>query len=714
MRFKLFLIISSTFLFTPALLLPLQTGDNTKILATKYAAFQAALQVIKQWKLKDMEGILDHCTPENFKRENLKRKDGENNLYGYVKNRLEEKIYEDLKSISRSFFGNKEAELFAEIKKKFRQKINKSVHHNLEVKYRDIFKKSREKAISKQVRELSQDIYPDPMQEHELLKAFENAFVNHWKQISTDRLREKLKSKIESRKNILEEVKGLKGEIIEEILKDIRTQMENQQNTLRKEPQQRYKTWSQIENVMIQNVKFAVNSDVNKTREIVYYMPYNGETIRVSKKINRVIYDIFEFVKKKIKREAKIKEKERFKQFCKQVEFKVWTRGELNATIVKYPEIHKNDGHSADVMVDRYFFKAQKVTIAEYIKNLQIGNKDKEMFIGRLQQYLKEPNIISTVKGRCKALISSDLTAVRNGIAREQLIKYFPKLHNETWEAPKLAGIRHRNKPDIMKRIKIDSDPAPAHPDDCFQPMIFKDIRKGKLNRKILLDNTEKMVLEKVKRLIDEARRAWDGQWDIYCKHPDYIKDGFQRIDILKMIEKEKRKVHILSKQKLIDRFKKIILDIWTKNRKSLIWNGKVQLHKQKKYVTFFAYIDERIDNMLEKDVGKILKNIRDEIQNEIAKRKEKEAREAETKKLKIEGTTERKGKQTPGKGDNGKYGKKVKRGEIGGNLVNLKSGGRANSGSHFVINRWLFILLVLIIIIQFFIILYLTSRGTT
>jgi hypothetical protein len=497
---KAFVIVSFIFLARTAILLPQQQKDNAKDTASKYVATQAAVEAIKQWQSRDIEGIIEYCKLENAKKENIDRQDSEKNIYAYIEKKLKNKIDEDLRTIAQNFFVDRAGELFATLKKKYARKIKKSIQINLDNKYWDIFKQSRQLAIGKQVEELSKDIYPDPVKEHQLLKEFEDAFIQGWRERDTGKLKRELRKKIESKKNILQEVKGLKEKILEETIRDIKSQMEIQQKTLKKEPSQDQITRQQLQHAMRKSVIEAINNNKTMQKEINYKMHYKGKTISVSKQINRITYGIFEFVNHEIEKNAKAKEKERFEQFCARVQFNVWTREKIKKDIKESLAIHKKSERSADIIVDSLLPEAGNSVVNKYKSILRAGNKEKKEFVDRLQGYLKEPDVRQRVKERCRTLIGADLENVRDAIAWEQLQAYFPVLANESWEAPKLSKPVHADEIDIMKRIKVDNKPLPTHPEEFFRNKEYKKLR-GKMNRGILLDNTEKLIIQRYKNL---------------------------------------------------------------------------------------------------------------------------------------------------------------------------------------------------------------------
>ncbi len=604
---------------------------DTKELSKKYAVILAAQGVIEELKDKKIPGLVSSCCNDILDPKKIKlhknRGDSEKHTQKYVKKKLKSALKEDLDVLYQSFKIDKKKfsrqEFVEEVRNKFRSQIDDNISRNLNQNFQEIFKQARKKAISKQLDELSRTVYPDEKE----IAEFEDAYIGGWKKIDTNRLKTKLRLKIKREERcLLEEVYKLREKISEEVLNDIYTQMDIQENAIEGELPDELLTQNQLQQGIRRNVNAAITRERKKSRMkiIAFEMKYKGEKIPVSKEVKRKIYNIFSFVKKKIVEKAKIEEKERFRKFCRNIDsIAIGSQQELEEIIRADLATHKMKDKSKDIIVDKFLSKVKKRILEQYVAKAPV--KEQSGFKKRLARYLGLPDIQEDIKQRCKELVENDLEIVRDKISDEQLRRYFPKLADNSWEVPKLAKKEHKHKKDIMKSIKGHS----KHPlsitsfDDCIDEPIGNEISEGGWNRNELLQETEEKVKDQTEFLIDEAGRAWEGQWKIYLAHQEYIQENPKK----RIFLKDEIKGNLdKSKEDWVRYFTDKIKKIWSKNREALIWQGNVPTYGKNKYLPLYDHIEKEIEQRLNTNVGTILASIdRSRREHGVVKREAKE-----------------------------------------------------------------------------------------
>lgn len=607
----IFILIFSS-IITP--IFPAQQSEHSaKIKPIKLAAFQASQRAIERLKGKIIEGIVDDCKSQILDKstvnQHISRTQSENKLHSYVRERLRGELENDLEKIHQSLFRTYE-NLFSqenfinEIEKKFNASTAKSINYNINNNFQNIFRQAREGAINDQVKELSEKVYP----KNEEIRDFEDAYLGGWKDIDRNRIMKILKGRIGRDSNILEEVDGLKEKIIVEVLGDIQSQMERQEGAVSFPIPEGRVTYDTIRGGMTNNVSKVISQDQENERSIVYKRDFKGSTIEISKQIERTVYDVFIFIRAKIEKEARIKEEARFQTFCQNATFSVWDRQDLYTTIRGDLRAHKNYETSKNRIITTLLSEAESNIKRQYVA--MAPQAERNRFGSILDGYLARREFQNVIKVRFGELIDDDLEEVRNQIAGEQLRENFIGLFNKTWEVPKLSRDEHRDRSDIMKRaMGKSSDPLNvSNPDDCFQNPIKGEIYSGYLRRGDLLDNTERMVFDRVNELImGEAKRAWDGQMMIYLNHTDYIEDKANKRKI-NIKDEVRNSISRMTREELVEYFKERIKRIWVANRMMLIWEEKVSDYRQRKYIPLFDYIEEKIEQQLNTDIGRIIK----------------------------------------------------------------------------------------------------------
>ena len=209
-------------------------------------------------------------------------------------------------------------------------------------------------------------------------------------------------------------------------------------------------------------------------------------------------------------------------------------------------------------------------------------------------------------------MVEPDFKAVRDAISDEQLKKVFPKVADRSWEVPKLAKKEHKQKVDIMKRIKGLSKKRlnVSTFEHCINVPIKTEICEARLNQKELLEETEEKVCHQTQFLIDEGGRAWDGQYNIYLAHQESIQEAPRKWIFLK---KEMKGDLNKGKEYWVRHFTDKIKGIWSKNREALIWQGNAPAYGRNKYLPLYDYIEKEIEKRLNTDVGNILIEIQKE-----------------------------------------------------------------------------------------------------
>jgi hypothetical protein len=626
-----------------------QIKKDAKEISVEYAALQAAKQVINKWENRDIPGIVKECIELNFKKENKKRNDCKANLKKYFTEKVSKEIDNDFETVARSFKGEKgRNSLFNEIKERFKNDISTSIETNVNKKYPAVFKDARTTAIGRQLQNLTINIYPE--EDTPNIKKFESAYLKDWPPIDVKKLESDLKEKIEKKEELLEEVEKLKEKIISEVLEDIKQQMKTQVAAASEELPAALKTRNQLKNAMIRNIRTVIGDLKSKGgKEIVLTVTDNGEEIRISKVIERKVYGIFEFVMEDVKNRAIKMEKARFCDFCRTTDaIQTWNETDIKHIITQDLAAHKKYTKSKGIIFNSYFPRATDAIVESY--KTYIPQPERSAVRFHLEPYLKEME--DEIKNRVETLLRKDLDEVRDQIAEAQLKDFFPKLANNSWEVPRLAGEKDESRVDIMKKVNIsEKNRLPIeHPSICFQSPIFEEIKSGSINTARLLDNTETKVFQKVQSLINkEAGNAWDEQRRIYEEQKKLVSDKEAVSQLLKQHPFEKEAE--ISKERLVSYFRKRIREIWRVKRPNTIGYGT------QKYSDLFEYFEKEIDKILDQDEGtRLLEDIKIEIKK--IKIKNQQKREAvggiEEKKGSVSDMGKKKEGIGNGKGPNG------------------------------------------------------------
>ncbi len=590
---------------------------DTKKLSIIYVTKQAASVAVEQLRTKVIEGIAKDCTEDilNNISEHKEIEKSKKLVELHIKESLDKAFDEDLKKIYKSFKSQdikfSEGEYIRESRESFENKIEKNISQNADDNLREIFEKARGEAVRRQLNRISLCVYPSQ-------EDVENIDQAGWQPVDVKALKQGLKGKMRrSEKVLLEETERRIDQRIDQIIKDVKNQIEVQKEAIQQELPGDRITERQLKEAMENNVNNAIRK------------------LRAEATEGRKIYDIFPSIRGEIDRKAKIKEKERFRSFCQNVKgIALTSKEKLKRLIRKNLALHKEKEKSRHIVVNRLLSKAEKAILGQYVA-LAPGEEQKE-FSTRLTTYL--PEMHEEIKRTCGELIEDDLENAREEIADEQLRRYFPRLADKSWEVPKVAKGEHKDKYDIMGGIYRKKLNPTITTFEKIKKEIKDEISIGEWKHQNLLEETEKKVCDLTNDLINEASRAWKGQWNIYLAHQEYIEDEKKGNKIF--IKDEVKKIP-KTKEEWVKYFTGKITEIWKRNRVSLIWPLQVPDYAKDKYQELFAYIKHEIEQRLNTGVGNIINEIEKEkeqarneraIAKERSRKKRSDAKEHDSK----------------------------------------------------------------------------------
>jgi hypothetical protein len=332
-------------------------------------------------------------------------------------------------------------------------------------------------------------------------------------------------------------------------------------------------------------------------------------------------------VKEEIEKKAKTEEQERFRRFCQNANIEIAGVQDIEGLVLRDIRRHKTFDESLNIVVAHFLDHASKAMIEEYAKNKKAPPSERANFKKRLRtRHLSK--VKDDIRTRARKLLKPKLEQVRNAIADAQLQQFFPVLAHKSWV---LTG----DNEIIIKRIKVDQNLSTHAFADYMRQPLKASITTKPFKKNELLIETEQKVVEKANLLIEEAKKAWNGQLNIYLAHEQYIEDAAhnRKISIADTIQNHPADAD----KNWVEHFTGIIEKIWTDNRVYLIWpQGNKPASWEKKYVELFGYIRKAIEQQLKTDIGNIKIKIKAEEAKEAARRK-KAKEDAEKEHLKAE-----------------------------------------------------------------------------
>jgi hypothetical protein len=589
------------------------TDTDVQQSSKKLAAISASRGIIEEMRSRDIPGLAEKTKHEILSdtRKHFSMLNSEREIKTFLSTKFDSIIEKNLKDIHKNFgIMLTEQEFLDFVKNKYKNKLTDNRDNFLNTKGKEAFEAGRKKAVSEQLEEISWELYPDQEIVEDLYKMdWKTNLVNEKKKL----LNEKKKKKVVG-EELLEEVLKDLDQNIDKIFKHAKEQIVAQFYELNHEPDRNFITQKLLNDFWAKKVadRIAIMTKNKQPCQMVYK-------------------DLFISVSSCIETKANTEEQKRFRSFIiNGTSFQVTDSNFIICTIEKEIERHKNYQDSRALITDHFIEDAKKKFVNDYVN--MAPEEERAGFKKRLtDQHMSA--VEGDIRARVLKLIVPDLKKARRMIAHRQLKRHFPCLADRSLE------LLSKNEV-IIKRIMVDQNLSVSTFGECMKSPVREAIKNGEVDTRKLLDETESVVVDGMAFIVDEAKRAWNGQENIYLAHQSYIWDVAEgkKINIYNEMKSRMSNNGPLGesdKEKFLKHFTQEIASIWKKNRIMIIWPQERPSYADTKYIELFEYLKKEIEKALNNNIVKAIDKLEAERKEKaklVAERKEKAKLVAEKK----------------------------------------------------------------------------------
>jgi len=388
--------------------------ESLKEASFKYAAIQAARVVIEQLKEKQIPGIVGSCQTYilDNSHEHQKITASKKLVKGFVEKSLLYTLEKNLSDIYQRLRSKdvkiSEDSYKKEIMERFNEQINTNQSIFINNKFDGIFSRARNKAVKKQFSSLIFSVYPSQGEVNKI-------DAGEWQANDVEELRKKLGERIRKNvKNIFEENETKVKQAANEIITDINNQLQKQKKSLNNPISDVVITETEIIDELHKNVKTEIKRMLN------------------NKKKGQIIYETFPSIIEEINKKAKNIERNRFGLFIRDFNFSV--NNETLKKIIEQDLIGHREYDNSLVLTGKKLFP----DLAENVVNTYSSGK-LTSFRNRLKQLIKNNGEIRDIlKSEISNSIKIPIKTVRSSLAEMQVDKYFYPISSGEWVVPEL------------------------------------------------------------------------------------------------------------------------------------------------------------------------------------------------------------------------------------------------------------------------------------
>jgi hypothetical protein len=288
----------------------------------------------------------------------------------------------------------------------------------------------------------------------------------------------------------------------------------------------------------------------------------------------RPVYDLVPSVKAKLQETAEQAEMDRFVRFLR--DFAPVVRADpIRAALNTDPGAHKDRAKSQERVARALLADAGGDAVQQYTAK-PVPHTEMATFRNRLKTYLRKGPAEEALWSTVSAQVATVLDGVRTDFAQGQFSRHFGPLAMRTWAVPE-----KELKAVVEGRLGMAT---------FEESMTLPDITSGERPpRAQLLVETENFVVGGVGKLVEEGKRAWNGQLDIVKRRAD----TFER-----MMQDAADKKQLGSKEEWIEKYTDAVQGDWVAARPAVIWrSGEVApANAASKYSPLFGEVRREIN----------------------------------------------------------------------------------------------------------------------
>ncbi|WP_282610861.1 hypothetical protein [Pelagibius sp. Alg239-R121] len=484
-----------------------------------------------------------------------------------------------------------------------------------------LFVRARDEAVEAQMNRISLNHYPSIEQVEEMEKAGwpaldEKNFVK----------RTLVRKMQRAEPALLAEVSDAVERRIKQIIAHVKEQIAIQKTAIDSELAPELWTRGQISSSWTGSVQRAIDKQ-SESKEDWHY-----------------IYPLFSIVRIMIEEGAANLEKQRFDEFIEKHVLPLTDPGEIERLIRTDLIAHAEVETSRSLIVEKLFPRLQSLLVEAYV----LGVPDQEQAEVRQrvkQSYLQE--LGDVLPARVNALIATPFEAARETIAAGQYRDNFRSIADRTWffkppDERFIVSMKLGDGTRIVDPVRI-RDCLFIVCQDLGNLNLLNSISSVDFKTDVLLAETKEYVSRGVEDRINEALRAWDGQYEIYLGHTAAIKGvrsrDKNRLSTIKELivgapvgfDAKPPTAGSGSKKEWVTYFASLIEQIWSAYRVDTIWPQQPPASLDNRYALLFQEIRKQVEEKLNTDVETALSQIKNEKE---AARLAEEARARETARL--------------------------------------------------------------------------------